>query len=163
VNPPAAAIRTALPSDLPALAALTAASPLLARYRTTYDGALVSLQDGLAAGDVLLLVGEPPSGFAWLTFAPRMLNGAAYLRLLLVAEGVLGAGLGTRLLLAAEREARERANHLYLLCTTDNTSARRFYERHGYRHVGELPGLVWPDLDEALYHKPLRSTPISAR
>jgi RimJ/RimL family protein N-acetyltransferase len=50
-----------------------------------------------------------------------------------------------------------RANHLYLLATTDNLGARRFYERHGYRHVGDLPDLVWPGLDEALYHKPLRS------
>lgn len=55
--------------------------------------------------------------------------------------------------------AREYANHLYLLVTTDNTAARRFYERHAYRHVGDLPGLVWPDLDEALYHKRLRLHP----
>ena len=48
-------------------------------------------------------------------------------------------------------------NHLYLLATTDNFAARRFYERHGYRHVGDLPGLVVPDLDEALYHKALRA------
>ncbi len=151
-------IRPARPGDVAALGDLMAASPLLVRYRATYDDALVSLRDGLDSGDVLLVSGEPPHGFAWLTFAPRMLNGAAYLRLLLVAEPAIGAGLGTALLHAAEATARERANHLYLLCTTDNTAARRFYERHGYRHIGDLPGLVWPDLDESLYHKPLRST-----
>jgi ribosomal protein S18 acetylase RimI-like enzyme len=90
-----------------------------------------------------------------LTFAPRVLNGAAYLRLLLVAEP--GHGLGERLLAAAEAAARERANHLYLLATTDNAAARRFYERRGYRHIGDLPGLVRVDLDEALYHKALRA------
>ena len=52
---------------------------------------------------------------------------------------------------------REHANHFYLLATTDNIAARRFYEARGYRHVGNLPGLVWPDLDEALYYKTLRS------
>jgi ribosomal protein S18 acetylase RimI-like enzyme len=57
---------------------------------------------------------------------------------------------------AAELHARRTSNHLYLLVTTDNLRARAFYERHGYRHVGDLPGLVWPDLDEALYHKALR-------
>ena len=67
-----------------------------------------------------------------------------------------GHGDGTRLLAAVEDAARLRGNHLYLLATTDNVAARRFYERHGYRHVGDLPGLVLPDLDEALYHKPLR-------
>jgi ribosomal protein S18 acetylase RimI-like enzyme len=49
------------------------------------------------------------------------------------------------------------ANHLVLLATTDNTDARHFYERHGYRHVGDLPGLARAGLDEALYWKALRS------
>ena len=40
--------------------------------------------------------------------------------------------------------------------TTDNVGARRFYERHGYRHVGDLPGLARPGIDEALYWKTLR-------
>ena len=93
---------------------------------------------------------------AWLAFAPRVLNGAAYLRLLLVAEDARNTGTGSRLLAAAEDGARQTSNHMYLLATTDNIAARRFYERHGYRYVGDLPGLVWPDLDEALYHKGLR-------
>jgi len=159
VTDTAFASRLSSADDLPALARLMAASPLLVRYRTTYADALRGLEDGFAAGDVLVVGGKPVDGFAWLTFAPRMLNGAAYLRLLLVAEHRHGAGLGSALLHAAEAAASERANHLYLLCTTDNIVARRFYERHGYRHVGDLPGLVWPDLDEALYHKPLRTTP----
>jgi GNAT superfamily N-acetyltransferase len=161
-------------AELPALAALMAQSPLLGRYRVAYRAALASLQDAHAAGDALLVArldaadqgaNAPPragaaiaiiAGFAWLTFAPRMLGGAAYLRLLLVAEAYQGHGLGARLLAAVERRARERgANHLYLLATTDNHRARRFYAHHGYRHVGDLPGLMWPDLDEALYHKPL--------
>ncbi len=148
-------IRVAASRDLPSLAQLMASSPLLERYRTTYDGALASLRKAVASDDLVLVHGEPPAGFAWLTFAPRMLNGAAYLRLLLVAAP--GHGTGAALLEAAEARAQVQARHLYLLVTTDNLSARRFYERHGYRHVGDLPGLVWPDLDEALYHKPLRA------
>ena len=128
-------------------------SPLLSRYRATYEGSLASLTEAFSSGDVLLLNGEPPVGFAWLTFAPRMLNHAAYVRLLLVA--VPGHGLGSALLAEGESVAAARAKHLYLLVTADNVGARRFYERHGYRHVGDLPGLVWPDLDEALYHKRL--------
>jgi GNAT superfamily N-acetyltransferase len=148
-------IRRAGAQDLPVLAEMMATSPLLERYRTTYQGALAGLGDALAAGDVLLVTGEPAVGMAWLSFAPRILNGAAYLRLLLVAQEALGAGLGSDLVLAAEEYAGKTARHLYLLVTSDNVGARRFYERHGYRHVGDLPGLVWPDLDEALYHKPL--------
>jgi GNAT superfamily N-acetyltransferase len=148
-------ISPALPADLPAAARLMAESSLLQRYRVAYDTALASLSQALSSGDLILASRETDlQGFAWLSFGARILNGAAYLRLLLVA--VPGHGDGTRLLLAAEDAARRVSNHLYLLATTDNVGARRFYERHGYRHVGDLPGLVVPDVDEALYHKALR-------
>jgi GNAT superfamily N-acetyltransferase len=150
-------IAAASPADLPEMASLMAASALLRRYRVSEPGALRSLSTALEAGDVLLVSRETRvTGLAWLSFAPRVLNGAAYLRLLLVAEGARNAGTGARLLATVETRARKRANHLFLLATTDNSGARRFYEHHGYRHVGNLPGLVWPDLDEALYHKALR-------
>jgi len=145
----------ASPADLPDAARLMAESSLLRRYHVSYDAALVSLSSALTGGDLILASRTAEfAGFAWLSFGPRLLNGAAYLRLLLVAAP--GHGDGTRLLLAAEDAARPLSNHLYLLATTDNDGARRFYERHGYRHVGDLPGLVLPDLDEALYHKALR-------
>ena len=146
-------IRLATVHDVPTLARLMAESALLQRYRTTYEGARSSLESALATGDALLVADQPVTAFAWLTFAPRMLNGAAYLRLLLVAQP--GQGVGAGLLREAEHQSSSRAKHLYLLVTTDNAAARRFYERHGYRHVGDLPGLVWPDLDEALYYKTL--------
>jgi ribosomal protein S18 acetylase RimI-like enzyme len=149
-------IRSAAVGDLAALATLMAESPLLRRYRTTRDGALDALTTALADGDELLVAGEPVAALAWLTFAPRMLNGAAYLRLLLVAAEASGRGLGSRLLAAAEASSRARARHLYLLVTSDNAAARRFYERRGYRYVGDLPGLVWSDLDETLYYRTLR-------
>jgi GNAT superfamily N-acetyltransferase len=148
-------ISPALPADLPAAAQLMADSPLLRRYGVSYDSALASLSQALASGDLILASRATDlQGFAWVSFGPRILNGAAYLRLLLV--GVPGQGEGTRLLQATEAAARRVSNHLYLLATTDNVGARRFYERHGYRHVGDLPGLVLPDLDEALYQKALR-------
>jgi GNAT superfamily N-acetyltransferase len=94
-------------------------------------------------------------GIAWV-LPSRVLTGAAYLRLLLVAEGRRRAGTGQALLAAAEEAARSVSNHLALLVTTRNTGARRFYARHGYRYVGRLPGLARPGLDEALYWKTLR-------
>ena len=141
----------------PELARLMAASPLLQRYRVTYGSALRSVSAAILEGDVVLCCRGRTGldGFAWLSLGPRILNGAAYLRLLLVARPA--NGIGSRLLAAIEDAARVHANHLYLLATTDNNQARRFYERRGYRHVGDLPALAWPDLDEALYHKPLRN------
>jgi ribosomal protein S18 acetylase RimI-like enzyme len=152
-------IAVATAADLPELASLMAESDLLRRYRVDAAAALRSLSAALDAGDLLLVsrISHGLAAMAWLSFAPRMLNGAAYLRLLLVANEARSTGIGSELLTAAEASAREQANHLYLLATTDNSGARRFYERHGYRLVGTLPGLVRPDLDEALYHKSLRA------
>ncbi len=152
-------LATATESDLPSLARLMARSPLLKRYAVQEEGAHRSLRRALDAGDLILVARRPqraePVGFAWLIFT-RILNDGAYLRLLLVDEPAQGEGVGGRLMDEAEARARLAENHLYLLTTTDNDGARRFYERRGYRHVGDLPGLVRPEVDEALYHKELR-------
>jgi GNAT superfamily N-acetyltransferase len=135
-----------------------AASPLLERYGTTRRTALVALRRGRASGDRVIVAAAPDGrlvGMAWV-LPSRILTGAAYLRLLLVVEGRQEAGAGAALLAAAEAAARAVANHLALLASTGNARARRFYERHGYRHVGDLPGLARAGLDEALYWKTLR-------
>lgn len=150
----------ATPADFEALADLMAESPLWQRYGGARLSALHTLRVALLEGDVLLVCRPapdvPPVGLAWL-IRTRILNFGAYLRLLLVGESYLGRGLGERLLRAAEARLSDGSNHLYLLVTRDNSGARRFYERHGYRHVGDLPELVLPGIDEALYHKALRS------
>jgi GNAT superfamily N-acetyltransferase len=135
-----------------------AASPLLQPYGTTRRTALAALARGRAAGDRVLVARTPDGGVAGMAWVlpSRILTGAAYLRLLLVAEGRQRAGTGSALLAAAEAVSREVVNHLALLVTAGNTSARRFYARHGYRHVGDLPGLTRVGLDEALYWKTLR-------
>ncbi|HWC02882.1 MAG TPA: GNAT family N-acetyltransferase [Methylomirabilota bacterium] len=135
-----------------------AVSPLLERYGMTREAARAALARGRAAGDRLLVAaapGGPPVGLAWI-IPSRILTRAAYLRLLLVDERRQRAGIGAALLRAAEAVARGVANHLVLLVTADSAYARRFYARHGYRHVGDLPGLARAGLDEALYWKTLR-------
>ena len=152
-------IRSARGGDLPALATLMAVSPLLERYGTTRRTGLGALTRGRASGDRVIVAAAPDGGLvgmAWVV-PSRILTGAAYLRLLLVGEERQRAGVGAALLAAAEAATRAIANHLVLLATTDNAGARRFYERHGYRHVGDLPGLARPGLDEALYWKTLRA------
>jgi GNAT superfamily N-acetyltransferase len=135
-----------------------AESPLLRRYGATIGTTFDALTKGRASGDGLIVAATPAGrlvGMAWV-IPSRILTGAGYLRLLLVGEERRRAGIGAALLAAAETAARAVANHLVLLATTDNAGARRFYERHGYRHVGDLPGLARPGLDEAVYWKTLR-------
>ncbi len=151
-------IASATHRQLHAIAELMAASSLLRRYGLTPKGARTSLAEALRDRDVLLVAidGGSVVGFAWL-ITTRALDRSAYLRLLLVADGRRSRGVGKALLERAERKVRARkCRHLALLVTTTNRRARVFYERHGYRHVGDLAGFVRPRIDESLYVKSWR-------
>ena len=142
-----------------AMATLMATSPLLRRYRVTTRGAKASLAEALRERDLVIAAvdGGDVVGLAWVVIT-RVLDRAAYLRLLLVAETHQSGGLGASMLARVEREARaSRCRHLVLLVTKTNRRARAFYERHGYRHVGDLPGFVRPKIDETLYLKSWRT------
>lgn len=65
-------------------------------------------------------------------------HGAAFVELLYVAEPFRGTGLGTRLLDAAEDEARRRGmRQIYL--DTFTFQAPGFYMKRGYAEFGRLP------------------------
>jgi len=148
-------ITRATRTHVPALARLMSGSPLLQRYAVSLVGARSSLLEALRERDqlVVALEGGKPLGLAWV-ITTRALDRAGYLRLLLVAEGQQSRGLGAALLADAERRARASGcRHLVLLVTTANRRARTFYDRHGYRHVGNLPGFVRPGIGESLYVK----------
>ena len=148
-------IARATASHVAALAVLMSGSPLLRRYGVTSRGAQANLLEGLRERDLLLIALErgETAGFAWV-ITTRALDRAAYLRLLLVAEGKQSRGVGAALLSDAERRARASGSrHLVLLVTAVNRRARDFYARHGYRHVGNLPGFVRPAIAESLYMK----------
>ena len=151
-------IRSASERDVAALGTLMAGSPLLRRYRVSAGVARESLREALRERDVLLvaLTTDGVVGLAWV-ITTRALDRAAYLRLLLVAEGQQSRGAGAALLARAEGRARRSGcRHLVLLVTKTNRRARAFYARHGYRHVGHLPRFVQPMLDETLYVKSFR-------
>lgn len=148
-------IAPATRAQLGALAELMAGSPLLRRYGVTRDRARTSLDEALTERDQVLIAIERGEiiGLAWVV-ATRALDRAAYLRLLLVAEGKQSHGVGAALLAEAERKARTvGCRHLVLLVTTTNRRARVFYARQGYQHVGNLPGFVHPAIGESLYVK----------
>lgn len=144
-------------SHRPALAQLMARSPLLRRYGVTRHRASASLGEGLRERDLILvaLEGGVVIGLAWI-ITTRVLDRAAYLRLLLVAEGTQSRGVGAALLEDGERRARRLdCRHMVLLVTTTNRRARAFYKGQGYRYVGGLPGFVRPKIGESLYVKTL--------
>jgi GNAT superfamily N-acetyltransferase len=144
-------------AHLAAMTQLMARSPLLRRYGVTRQRAHASLGEGLRERDLILVALDGPEviGLAWV-IRTRVLDRAAYLRLLLVADGEQSRGVGAALLEDAERRVSTvGSRHMVLLVTTANRRARTFYKRQGYRHVGNLPGFVRPKIGESLYVKTL--------
>jgi len=144
-------------SHLGAMTRLMATSPLLRRYGVTRHRAHTTLGEGLRERDLILVALEGPDliGLAWV-ITTRALDRAAYLKLLLVAEGEQSRGVGAALLDDAERRAGALGSrHMVLLVTTTNRRARSFYRTRGYRYVGGLPGFVRPRIGESLYVKML--------
>ena len=60
-----------------------------------------------------------------------------FLDLFYLPEGLRGAGLGSRIIVLAEDEARRRGCTAAFVYTV-TFQAPEFYERHGYRQFGEI-------------------------
>lgn len=150
-------VRPMLADDIPPVAAWMVQYPLWQGYGLTAQRAQTLMTQGLADGHPLLVadVGEDKAcGFAYVV--PRGGFGLSpYLRWLAVRPGLNSAGIGGGLLDAAEEQARTLRNDLFLLAADFNTSAQRFYERHGYTRVGVLPDYVVSGVTEIIYWKRL--------
>jgi len=97
--------------------------PALARYRYVRKRCAKDLREALARGDRLhVATGEPGVlGLAWV-LPHGGFGRTPYLKLLAVSEHARGAGIGARLLRAAEGD-----DTLMLLVSDFNRAARRFY------------------------------------
>ena len=93
----------------------------------------------LAAETTLaLLAGEPATGVALVTLRPNVWyeGPVALLDELYVRPALRGGGMGTALLIRACEALRERGAQLFEVnVDEDDTGARRFYERHGFRNT----------------------------
>lgn len=149
-------IRPLRDTDVDACAALMQAIPLWARYRTTPEAAR-RLFAGAAAGQPQALVAE--DGGRVVGFVVYSLRGtfdhSGYVRAIGIAAEAQGRGVGAHLMDAAEREILSAGPNVFLLVAAFNAGAQRFYERRGYRRIGEIPDYVRQGITEILYRKTL--------
>jgi ribosomal protein S18 acetylase RimI-like enzyme len=82
-----------------------------------------------------------------------------YLQFLGILPAWHRQGLGGLVLDWLQREAGPGARNLWVCASDFNTSAIRFYERHGFARVAVLDGLVQDDRDEVLMRKRLSTHP----
>ncbi len=148
-------IRSMTPEDIPACAKWIAETPLWQRYQVTEQSIGERLRQGLGdhatiyvaerAGEVL--------GFLWLvergTFAR-----SDYVQLIGVRPDNRSRGVGRALMQFAEAKSLAQGRDLFLLVSDFNTDAQRFYQRLGYRPVGQLDDYVIPGISELIYRKP---------
>jgi ribosomal protein S18 acetylase RimI-like enzyme len=146
--------RPATAGELGALARLVGGHPLFARYGLEPEALERALGAGVEAGDAVLVAEAAgrAQGLAW--WSPRGAFGRSpYLRLLVVAHGAVGRGVGSLLMDAFESAAFATAVDAFALVTHDNDAARRFYLRRGYAEVGRLPDYVREGITEIVLRK----------
>lgn len=81
--------------------------------------------------------------------------GSPYVKSIAVAAAYRGRGVGAALMEFAEDLFRGEARHIFLCVSSFNTRARSFYERLGYRSVGEFKDYIIEGASEILMHKSL--------
>ncbi|MEJ0091124.1 MAG: GNAT family N-acetyltransferase [Limisphaerales bacterium] len=69
-----------------------------------------------------------------------LLNG--YIQILAVHPDWRGRGLGTQIMRFAEERIFRQSPNVFLCVSAFNHRAQKFYERLGYRHIGELPDFL---------------------
>jgi len=65
--------------------------------------------------------------------------GGFHIEMLALPEPLRGQGLGSRLIVLAETEARRRGCH-HMLLDTQAFQAKPFYEQHGFELFGQIDG-----------------------
>jgi ribosomal protein S18 acetylase RimI-like enzyme len=88
----------------------------------------------------VLLVSRDNDPVGYAVLLTRRGGVSARLYSIAVSRGAAGRGIGSMLLHAAEDEARRRGVlRVHLEVRADNSTAIRFYEKAGYRPIGQRP------------------------
>jgi len=155
-----------LPSEIPRVATTAEAATvarLLDAFNREYDTAtpgpvvLAKRLERLLAGEetIALLAGDPAVAVAVLTLRTNVWyeGPVALLDELYVAPELRGQGVGSALLVTAESVTRARGGELpEINVDGEDTDARRFYARHGYRNSEpgqDQPLLYYRELTDA--------------
>lgn len=122
---------------------------------------LRSCETGLRIpGRELFLAREGGKPLGFILVSAYGMAASPYINTLAVAADARGRGVGAALLDFAERHFAGR-KHLFLLVSSFNRRAQKFYRAHGYSFVGELKGYVVPQHDELIFCKHISADEIT--
>ena len=128
-------------------------SALGEKYFAAPGSAEKAVREGLRSQDMFMALADGQcAGFFY--YIPKgAFHGFPYLHIIAVKEEYRGKGIGAALLDRFESIAFEKADKVFLVVADFNPDAKRFYEKHGYRQAGEIPGLYRPGITEYLMMK----------
>ncbi|MGL5436684.1 MAG: GNAT family N-acetyltransferase [Lachnospiraceae bacterium] len=112
-----------------------------------------AILEGLEQGNLYVaLINCVCVGFMW--YIPKgAFHSFPYLHIISVKEEYRCKGIGEKLMNFLEEIVFLNANKLFLVVADFNPDAKRFYEKNGYRQVGEIPSLYRKGIIEYLMMK----------
>ena len=91
----------------------------------------------------------------FISYKPEGIGGMSAISLLCVASNHKRSGIGGMLLKHAEGHIFSYDHNVMLFVTSFNAEAISFYEKHGYKRVGEIENYNFIGQSEYLYRKTL--------
>ncbi len=147
-------VRPLRAEDVEACAAIMSGLPLWRAYAVTMRDARETFHAALRGAAQVQVAEDAGRVLGFVEYLVRGTFGhSGYVWAVGVAANAQGRGVGGLLMDAAEAKIFEAGPNVFLLVSASNAGARRFYERRGYRRVGEIPDYVRPGLTEILYRK----------
>ena len=147
-------VRPLGPADVEACAAIMSGLPLWREYGVTIGDARDTFAAALRGAAHVQVADDGGRVVGFVEYLVRGTFGhSGYVWSVAVAADAQGRGVGGRLMDAAEAKIFEAGPNVFLLVNASNAGAQRFYERRGYRRIGELADYITPGLTEILYRK----------
>lgn len=147
-------IRPMKDTDVGACASLMLAIPLWIEYGVTPERARAIFADAVGGSSAGLVAEEDGRVVGFVVYRLRgTFAHSGYILDVGVASEGQNRGAGSLLMDAAEAEILRHGPNVFLLVSAFNTRAQRFYERRGYRRIGEIPDYIRRGVTEVLYRK----------
>ena len=128
-------------------------SELGRRYFSREGNAREAIAEGLARGNLYVALDEDNCAGFFYYLPQGAFHSFPYLHLIVVKEVYRSKGIGSKMMAFFEMKAFEKADKAFLVVADFNPEAKGFYERIGYRQVGEIPNLYRKGITEYLMMK----------
>ena len=121
-------------------------------FGLTIEGAMKFQYDRL--GKDLVFVAELEKEVVGFIAIKKDILFANYIRRIVLREDVRSKGIGSKLIkFIEEKTVKDNLPNVFLLCSTTNEKAIKFYQKNGYKKIGKVENFVDKGLHEYIFWK----------